>query len=200
MEINLNSKYLKNKKENKKTYKKYLVGLSYRILISVLIFLSLAIYIKASNKNKEIVYQNIYNNNFLYTKAKKYYDKYLKGVYPFSKIFKEDTNLVFNETLHYTAQNKYLDGVKLTVDTNYLVPVLKSGIVIYIGEKPNYGSTVIIQGTDEIEIWYANISNINVSLYDYVTIGTLLGEVKDNNFYLVYSQNGKYLNYEEFLK
>ncbi len=199
MEIDINSKYLKKKKDNK-IVSKYFKGLLYRILISMLIFLSLGIFIKSSNKNKEMVYENIYNNNFLYTKALKYYDKYLKGVYPFSKLFNQDTSLVFSEKLVYTSQNKYLDGVKLTVDTNYLVPILEDGIVIYIGDKPNYGNTIIIQGIDEIEIWYANINNSNVSLYDYVTKGSLLGEVNDNYLYLVYSQNGKYLNYEEFLK
>ena len=101
--------------------------------------------------------------------------------------------------LTYKNKEKYEEGVKLTVDKNYLVPVNESGIVVFIGEKEKYGNTVIIQRVDGIDEWYGNIENTNLKLYDYIKKGTLLGEVNDY-FYLVYKKNGKALNYEDYIK
>ena len=48
------------------------------------------------------------------------------------------------KTKIYQKANSYLDGVKLKVSANYMVPVLESGIVIFMGEKDGYGNTVVI--------------------------------------------------------
>ena len=110
-----------------------------------------------------------------------------------------DSKMVFNEKLTYLSKNKYLDGVKLKVNTNYLVPIIESGIVVYIGEKEGYGNTIIIQGADFTDIWYGNISNTNVSLYDYVDKGSFLGEANGEEIYLVFSQDGNILDYEKYI-
>jgi len=86
------------------------------------------------------------------------------------------------------------------VDTNYLVPVIESGLVVFIGEKENYGNVIIIQGMDGVDIWYGNMSTTSVKLYDYIESGDLLGETLTNNLYLVYSKDGNYLDYEEYLE
>ena len=94
--------------------------------------------------------------------------------------------------------NQY--GVKLEVVDKYLVPIIEEGLVVYIGEKENYGNVIIIEGIDGIDIWYGNIENTTVKLYDYVEKNTYLGQTKDNNLFLVYSKEGKFLNYKEYLK
>ena len=38
----------------------------------------------------------------------------------------------------------YKDGVKLETDEGYLIPALESGIVVYMGDKEDYGYTVIM--------------------------------------------------------
>ena len=38
-----------------------------------------------------------------------------------------------------------------------------------------------------------------VNLWDYIEKGTLLGETKDNKLYLVFSKNGEYLNYKDYI-
>ena len=53
---------------------------------------------------------------------------------------------------------------------------------------------------DGIDIWYGNMTSTSVKLYDYIEAGDLLGETSNNYLYLVYSKNGEYLNYEEYLK
>ena len=43
------------------------------------------------------------------------------------------------------------------------------------------------------------IAFTSLKLYDYVEEGTYIGEV-NNNLYLVFSKDNKYLNYEEYIK
>lgn len=194
-----NYKCINKKVEENKTSIEYIKNLSNRVLITIILFLICSILIKSNNKYKEAIYKNIYNDNISFTGIKKFYDKYLGGVLPFEAPL-DKTKLVFNEKLTYKEESKYLDGVKLIVDNNYLVPILESGIVVFIGEKEGYGNTIIIQGMNGIDIWYSNIENESVKLYDYVEGHTLLGNAKGDYFYLTYSQNGVFLNYEKYLK
>jgi len=182
---------------NYQNIKKYLKNLMYRILIATILFLICSILIKKDNTYKETIYQNVYNKNLSFTKIKSFYDKYLGGILPYNNII-NDTKLVFNESLTYKDKSKYLDGVKLAVENNYPVPILQSGIVVFIGEKENYGKTIIIQGIDGIEIWYSNIENENVKLYDYVEEKTLLANTIDDKLILVYTKDGVFLDYEKY--
>ena len=116
------------------------------------------------------------------------------------KIFKEETKTTFEEKLKFSESNKYLDGVKLIVEQNYLVPIQESGLVVFTGEKEGYGNIVIIQQIDGVDMWYGNLGNVNVKLYDYVEKGTLLGEVKDTNLYLVCQKDGKDVDYKEYIE
>ena len=82
--------------------------------------------------------------------------------------------------------------------SNYAVPVLESGIVVYKGEKDNYGNTIIVQQINGIDMWYGNIIDSNVKLYDYVTKGSILGNCNDY-LYVVFKKDGNVLPYEENL-
>ena len=73
-------------------------------------------------------------------------------------------------------------------------------MVIFVGEKENYGNVVIIEGIDGIDIWYGNMETTTVKLYDYIEKNTYLGTTKENILYLIYQKDGKFLNYEEYLK
>ncbi|MBE6138895.1 MAG: M23 family metallopeptidase [Firmicutes bacterium] len=168
-----------------------------KLLISIVITLIILIIIKASSDFKNTFYKHIYSNNISFIKLKEVYNKYIGDFDIFDKVVKTET--VFNEELIYDSSEVYLDGVKLSVSSNYLVPINESGIVVFIGEKENYGNTVIIQRIDGIDEWYGNVENVNVKLYDYVSEGELLGEANDN-LYLVYKKDGNVLNYEEYLK
>ena len=41
---------------------------------------------------------------------------------------------------------------------------------------------------------------INVKLYDYVNKGDFLGEVIDNNLYIVFQKDKEYLEFENYIK
>ena len=192
------SKYLNkingtNNKPKKFNYRKNIN----RILFLIVLFLINLIIMKKSTTYKDFIYNKVYNNNFSFAKIKEFYNKYLGGVDSLNKVAK-NTTPVFNETLTYNSKSKYLDGVKLEVSTNYLVPIIKEGLVVFSGEKEGYGNVIIIQGVDDINIWYGNMSNTSVKLYDYVEKGSLLGEVSNNTLYLVYEKDGKFLDIKEY--
>ena len=190
--INKNS----NNKESK--LKKRLYSFIIRMLILVIIFLSLGVFFKSSSPLKDKVYNYVFKDDINFTKIKGLYNKYLGGVLPLKK--EVNTEKVFNEKLAYTSNSIYHDGGVLGVTSNYLVPSLSEGMVVFIGEKENYGNTIIVEDLSGIEYWYGNIGSTSLKLYDYIEKGSYIGEVKDTNLYLVISSNGKYLNYEDYLK
>jgi stage IV sporulation protein FA len=167
-----------------------------KVLITLIIVLVVLIGSRKSTSFKMNIYKNVYDNTISFAYLNTLYNKYFGNILP----FKLDLGVtpVFNETLKYKNKEPYLDGVKLEVDTNYLVPSINSGLVIFVGEKEGLGNTVIILGDTGVEVWYSNISN-SIKLYDYVTSGTYIGDTIDNNLYLTFKQNGDILNYEEYI-
>ena len=190
------------KKEKEQNLIKYLRNLIIRCFAVIIIFLIMAIASKSSTTYKDLIVSNIYEKNISFAKIKKIYQKYLGGIVPLEKLDRvtDPITPVFKEELEYSEETIYHDGVKLVVANNYLVPVLEEGMVIYIGEKENYGNVVIIEGIDGIDIWYGNMDTTTIKLYDYVEKSTYLGTTKDNILYLAYQKDGKFLNYKEYLK
>ena len=176
----------------------YIRNLIFRVMFSLVLFLVLAILCKSNKIYKDTIISNIYEKNISFTKIKKIYQKYLGGITPLEKVIDKELS-VFSEELSYDNLESYHDGVKLTVNNNYLVPIIKEGMVLYIGEKENYGNVVIIEDIDGIDIWYGNMETTTVKLYDYVEEGNYLGTTKDNILYLAYQKDGKFLDYKEFI-
>lgn len=188
----------KDKNINKSGNSKFLYKIITKVLICLIIFISLLITIKVSPELKDKIYEVVYNDHFSFAYINNVYKKYFGNILPFDNIA-PSVNSVFNEELEYEEANLYKDGVMLSVSNNYLVPVIESGIVVFIGEKDNYGSTIIVQQINGIDVWYGNVSIGDIKIYDYVEKGTLLGESIDNKIYLVFQQEGKYLDYKTYL-
>lgn len=189
------NKYLTKNKE--KSNNKYLINILNRILISGILLLVSLCFIKINPSFKNWVDKNIYNTNFSFAKINKTYEKYFGTIFP--NISSGEVASVFNEELVYEKKEDYRDGVKLTVKNNYLVPILESGIVVFIGTKDNYGETIIIQQVNGVDLWYVGVKNSNVKIYDYVEKGSLLGETISNEIYLYYQKSGEFLNYKDYL-
>ena len=170
-----------------------------QLLMTILIMLGIMIGIKKSDKFRQEFYKHVFDTNFSFAQVNSIYQKYFGTPIPFSDFIKEPVQATFNEKLVYEKQEKYKEGVKLTVDKNYLVPIQDSGLVVFIGEKDGYGNTVIIQQMDGIDTWYGGLGTVHVKLYDYVEEGSLLGEVVDNSLYLVYKKEGTLLDYQEHI-
>lgn len=184
-----------NKKNDDSNIKKYLINLSIRSLLVVIILISLAIVYKSNSSLKDGISNYFLNDNISFTKINKIYDKYLGGLLP---VKSKATTMVFDEKLNYNDLSIYYDGIRLSVSETYLVPVIEEGMVVFIGEKEYYGNTVIVENLDGIYYWYGNINNTSLKLYDYVEKGSLLGEV-NNDLYMIFSKDGNYLNYEEYI-
>lgn len=178
---------------------KYLKNLLSRILITIIIVLVSVIFVNSSDKNLEFYKEKILTKTFSFAPFKNWYQKNFGDVIPI-KIENEQTKTVFDNELVYSNIEKYENGFKLTVTNNSLISNITSGIVVYIGKKDNYGNTIIIQGIDGVDIWYGNITNTDLALYDYVEKETIIGETKDEFLYLVLNKDGEYLNYEEYIK
>lgn len=191
------SKYLnRNKKNNKRSFVSSFFS---KLLVCILIFLVLLVFLKYDKNNKQIVYKYLYENNITFAGINSWYKKHFGDITPFQNLVKDNTKLVFNDNLVYKDASIYKNGVKLNVGDNYLIPIIESGIVVFVGNKDDYGKTVIIEQTDGVVVWYGNVDNINVSLYDYVSKGEFLGEA-NGSFYMVFQKNGKYIKYEDYLK
>ena len=169
-----------------------------KTLLTILIFLIGMILVKKDSKYKNIIITNVYEKSFKFTKIKNLYEKYFGNILSVDKILAEEKS-VFSEKLNYKKENTYKDGVALTVDDNYMVPVLESGIVVYIGDKEEYGSTIIVEQVNGISTYYSNINPSNIKLYDYVEKGKLLGEVKTNKLYLLFEKDGKFIDYKKYI-
>ena len=91
------------------------------------------------------------------------------------------------------------NGTKLTVGMNEVINVITSGIIVYIGEKDDLGNTIIIQGNDGVDIWYSNITDYEIKVYDYVEAGSILGTSNGDDILLTIELDGKFISYEEYL-
>ena len=140
---------------------------------------------------------NVYEENFPFSAVKNFLQEKFGTSLTFDKIVTDEE--VFNEKLSYKDKSLYHDGVKLTVSSEYMIPSLESGIVVYIGEKENYKQVVIVQQMNGVDVWYGNIKQANVKLYDYVEKGSLIGQVDNKTLYLVFQKEGKFVDYQSYL-
>lgn len=171
-----------------------------KFLIVVVLTLITMIILKSNTTWKTIFYKEVFTKNFSFATINQAYQKYFGSPIPFQDLVKKPVTMVFSEKLSYEEESFYKDGVKLTVKDGYLVPNIESGMVVFIGEKEGYGKTVIIQGVNGVDTWYGNLENVNVKLYDYVSKGDLVGDVKKNTLYLVFQKEGKNLDYKNYIK
>ena len=187
------SKFLKKEKPKKSM----LVSFFNKILVCFILVITCLILMKSNTTFKSFIEKDVYQDNISFAYLNNLYNKYFGSVLP---SYQEDTTPVFNEKLSYKSSNIYHDGYKLTVDNSYLVPIIETGLVVFIGKIESYGNTIIVEGIDGVDIWYANINNSSVKLYDYVNKGDYLGEVLDNTLYLVFQKDKEYLKIEDYLK
>ena len=190
----MNTRYIKEKLVLKPKIK---VALS-KLLLTIIIFLIGLICIKKDISLKELIKENIYEKSIKFSNNQKLYDKYFDSYLSIERK-SNNTKAVFNEKINYTASENYQNGVKLTVEDNYLVPVLESGVIVYIGNKDKLGNTVVVEQVDGIETIYSNVNSSNYKLYDYVEKGDLIGEVLNKNLILQFQKNGEYLDYQTLI-
>jgi len=168
-----------------------------KFIISIILTLLILIILKSNDVFKMHFYKRVYQDNISFADINSFYKSKFGFQLPFLE-YLDNTTPVFNESLTYLSSSVYRDGVNLEVIENYLVPALNDGIVVFIGEKEGYGNTVIIEQKDGVSVWYSNLEEINLQMYDYVLKGELIGVV-NSNLYLVFIKNGEYVSYKEYI-
>jgi len=194
------SKYL-DKKHNKKEINigdKLIKNFISKSLIACILFLLFLIGNKLNINFKTDFYDKVYGNTFSFATVNNWYKSKFGDVFPLENILPQE-NLVFSEKMIYESANLYKDGVALKVSTNYLVPLLENGIIIFIGEKEDYGNTVIVQQENGIDVWYCNINSSDINMYDYVEKGMFIGEAREETIYLLFQKDGEYLDYKNYI-
>lgn len=189
----IESKFYKENKTSNNFFKKIIL----RILVTTIIALILLISFKMNSSFKKTFYHYVYEENFPFSVVKNFLQDKFGTSLTFDKLVTEEE--VFNEKLSYKDKSLYHDGVKLTVSSEYMIPSFESGIVVYIGQKENYKQVVIVQQMNGVDVWYGNIKQANVKLYDYVEKGSLIGQVDNKTLYLVFQKEGKFIDYQNYL-
>ncbi len=170
-----------------------------KILVLTVITLVALITLKSNADLRNAVYKKVFQNNMSFAKINEVYKKYFGSSLPLADNVTADTQLVSAEKIEYSDISKYKDGAKLTVKENYVVPTMDSGLIIFAGKKDDYGNTIIVQRPDNVEVWYANLKEVNVSLYDYIKKGEILGETEGKTLYMVFTKEGKALDYQKYI-
>ena len=184
---------------SKKRIKKvsFISKLLSKFLVCVVVLLGILITLKSSPSLREKLYKYVFQNHFSFAEVNTAYEKLFGSSLPLTGT--EKTALVSSTKIEYDEDKKYKDGVELTVSKGYVIPVIKSGIVVFAGEKEGYGNTVVVEQGDGVEVWYANIKEIKVSMYDYLKTGDILGEANCKKMYLVFTKEGENLDYKKYI-
>lgn len=167
-----------------------------KTLILTILLLSILIINKKYPKTKEWLRENIYEKNLSFIKNKKYYEKYFGNLLSLNNK-NSKTKEVINEVISYKEKEDYKNGVKLTVDNNYLVPTIENGIIVFIGNIEEK-KVIIIEQVDGVKTYYYNV-NSNKKIYDYIEKGEYLGEVENNTLYLEFKKDKEYLDYKNYI-
>lgn len=198
-------KYLNKKtKQPEKTnasVRSIIISFCNRVLISGILLLTVLCLIKIDPESKKVVYKNVFERNFSFATFQEFYKTHFGDLFLIEGKKEEhlSTEMVFQEHLVYNHKEQYNEGVKLSVGSNYLMPVLESGLVVFSGNKEGYGETLIIQQVTGIDAWYVGLDFTDFELYDYVEKGSLLGESKGDTIELYFQKEGEFIDYQEFI-
>ncbi len=169
----------------------YFKSLCIRLFVIIIIFFSLLIFVNNNESAEKTVKKYLFSNTFKFSKINSWYNNLFLNK-------RDDKPVANTNSINYSNAVEYNNGVVLTIGTKTPVYLLSSGIVVYIGQKEEYGNTIIVQQSNGVDAWYGNIEDVNVKLYDYVEKDTIIASAS-NTLYLLFDKEGEYLNYKEFI-
>lgn len=179
--------YRKNK--NGQSSNNFFKKFSLKLILSIFILFGVLSIIKLSPDTKDAIKKELFETNLDFSAVNNL----------FSKIFPiEESVPVSNDGIKYKKYTPYLDGVKVSTTEGESINLIESGIVVFIGNKEGYGKTLIVQQSNGVDVWYGNLDNINVNIYDYINKNTVIGESK-GELYLVFQKNGEFLDYKNYI-
>lgn len=170
----------------------------FKLFISIIFFLVLGIICKTNKYYHDKIHYYLYEQSFNFNSVYSFYNRYLGSFSMFD--INNNTSQVFTEEFKYNSLEEYKDGIKLFVDYKHLILSLSTGTIIYMGNKNGYNNLIIVNTDNNINIWYGNICNTSLKLFDFVNKDTYLGESCKDFIYIAYEKNGKFLNYSKYFK
>lgn len=158
----------------------------FKVLASACLFLVVAIMFKNDaalfEKPKAFV-ADAMDKNFQFATVIHWYEEQFGQSFALLPKQKQNEELAEETQPSLPATGKVLqefeqDGQKISIETNMneKVEASNGGVVEFIGEKPGFGQTVIIQHADQSQTWYGNLAEIDVKAYDYVEKGAEVGQ------------------------
>ena len=136
----------------------------------------------------------MFEKNFNFASFKKWYQK-IGG----KENIKENTQMVFYENDSLDEEKRSDNGYDVLVKSDSHITAFSGGVVVFVGNKDVYNKTVIVQGSDGYDIWYANLNEINIKMYDYVSKDDIIGSANEKYTYIITKDN-KYYSYDEYKK
>ena len=167
-----------------------------KILLSIIFILASCIYIHLDENNLTKYKKYLFEDNLTFAKINASYQKIFGSLFP--SVTSNNTDVLASNEVVLNEVEEYLDGYKIKTSKNTPINVITSGIVVFLDDKEGYGKTAIIQGIDGYDIWYGNITDPSVKLYDYVEKGSILANSSDEFYYNVFYKDGNKVGYEEY--
>ncbi|MFI3260436.1 MAG: M23 family metallopeptidase [bacterium] len=188
---------MKNKKKNY-SYKEPSNNKSSNVitsfLISIIFLFSCLIYIKIDEDNKVFFKETFFVSSLSFTSINNFYEKNFGSIAPSIKT----EEFVFSGTINYTKIEEFENYETLYLSGSNIITTLCGGVVVFIGEKEETGYTVIVQGNDGYDIWYGNVENVSLSIYDYVDTGEIIGEVSNMKLNMYIYSGKERILYEDY--
>ncbi|MHA6252123.1 peptidoglycan DD-metalloendopeptidase family protein [Oceanobacillus sp. CAU 1775] len=186
--------------------KPFLAGLVFKVILSGILFFSVAILMESNNnllsKPKEVT-TNLLKNDFPFAKVNTWYQEVFGSplAFPSQTDFKSSEDypaaLPVNGQITESFQVNG-KGVKITPGKETDVFSHQPGIVIFAGKKSDTDRTVIIQHADGTDSSYGFLSDIEVHHYQYVgahqRIGSFTPEEGKEALYFSLERDNSYLD------
>lgn len=189
--------YEKEKGCSTSTKNNYIKALIIRTLLTIILVFSILIITNFSSQSKKVVEKHLFKTDFKFSSINTLFNKYFLNIKKLTKTKEIPVNS--DEVLDFSKASVYKDGISISVEEDTPVSLIESGIVVFCEEKEGYGKTIIIQQSNGIDVWYGNINNVEVSLYDYLEKNTIIGSSYEK-LYLVFQKNGEFVDYKTIIQ
>lgn len=165
----------------------------FKILLSTILVFVVAICFRNGDERLEPVREFVMiqmEQDFQFTAVANWYEEQFGEPLALLPFTEQNTSTVVENELEYAlpASGKILEdfgenGQKVTIETpkGTAVTAMSGGRVVFVGEKEEFGQTVVIQHSDESETWYGHLSEIDVSIYEYVDKGSSIGKATETS-------------------
>lgn len=189
----------------------------FKILISACLFLIVGIIFQQTSIKEldpvRVVIKDVMESEFQFASVSKWYEDTFGKPLVFlpnqNKDNEEDkqggyalpANAVIVEEFDNDNQ-----GVTIQTSMNEPVRAIDEGLVTFSGNLDGYGNLVRVQLPDKSEIWYGQLSEIKVHVYQSVKAGDVIGIVSNNEggttgeFYIAIKKDEKFIDPIQVIK